>query len=231
MVAVSLVIPTYNERDNISILAEDIFAIFEKNNIDAELIIVDDNSPDGTGKIADELAKRYNILVIHRSGKLGLSSAVLEGFKISKGFILGAMDADFSHPIDAIPELLKPLLDNHAEISIGSRYISEGRIENWPSIRRITSKGATLLAKPLTKVKDPMSGFFFIKKDVIFGKKLNPRGYKIALEILVKGSYKNVVEVPIVFTNRKKGKSKLNLKEYLNFIFDLFGLYIYKIKH
>jgi len=231
MVTVSLVIPTYNEKDNISVLTEKIFAVFEKNNIDAELIIVDDNSPDGTGKIADELARKYNIQVIHRSGKFGLSSAVLEGFKISKGPILGAMDADFSHPTDSIPEILKPLLNNNAEISIGSRYISGGRIENWPFVRKIISKGATLLAKPLTKVKDPMSGFFFIKKEVISDKILNPKGYKICLEVLIKGSYQSVVEVPIVFTDRKKGKSKLNLKEYINFISDLIGLYIYRIKH
>lgn len=221
----SLVIPTYNEAENIGPLIEEIFNIL--GNV--EVIVVDDNSPDGTGKIAEKLAKKYGVRVIHREGKLGLSSAVLEGFSNATGDVLGVMDADGSHPVKALPKMLKKIQEG-SDVVIGSRYTQGGNIENWPMSRKIISKGATTLARPLTRVKDPMSGLMFLKKDVIKGKKLNPKGYKICLEILVKGDYNTVAEVPITFIDRQKGESKLNWKEHVNYLRHLLGLYLYKLR-
>src|SRR3989338_5385537 len=148
----SLIIPTYNERENIKALVMDLNAAFKENAIDAEIIIVDDNSPDGTGKICAALAKELkNLVVIERSGKLGLSSAVIDGFMKARGDVLGVMDADFSHPVSAIPRMFDEIR-NGADIAIGSRYVRGGKTEDWPVVRRITSLGAKLIALPLTRV-------------------------------------------------------------------------------
>ena len=208
----SIIVPTYNERENLPILVKEL-----KNNlddIDFELIIVDDNSPDGTWKIAEELAHDYKFLkVIRRENERDLATAVLEGFKNSNGDILVVMDADLQHPPEKILDMLKKI--NGADIVIGSRYIEGGEIEDWSIIRRIYSKFAKILAyifvPKCRKVKDPLSGFFMLKREVIENTNLNPIGYKILLEILAKGNYRKVLEEPIKFCNRKRGKSSLNI--------------------
>lgn len=196
--------------------------------IEVETVFVDDNSPDGTGARAEELSKEYRVKVVHRKGKLGLSSAVLEGFAAASAPLLVVMDADLSHPPEKIPEMVGRIESGEAEVAVGSRYVKGGSVEDWPFTRRIISKGATLLARWLTKVKDPMSGFFALKRSVIDGVKLNPVGYKIGLEILVKGRYSKVVEVPIRFSNRKSGESKLKGGEYLKYIDHVILLYEYR---
>lgn len=225
---ISIVLPTYNEKESIERIVKEIFNVCRENDLDAEVIVVDDNSPDGTGEIAVKLRKQYNLQVLIRKNKRGLSSAVLDGFELTRGELLGVMDADLSHPPELIPKLLKPITNKGADFVIGSRYVKGGSIKNWTAKRKTISKVATLLARPLTKIKDPMSGFFFIRREVIEGVKLSPRGYKIGLEILVKGNYKNVVEVPYTFRDRSYGKSKLDAKEYKNYLSHLFGLYFYK---
>jgi dolichol-phosphate mannosyltransferase len=219
------VIPTYNEKDNLDELVRRISDSCASAGLEVEIVIVDDNSPDGTGARAEELAKQYRMKVVHRSGKLGLSSAVIDGFNSASGEHLVVMDADLSHPPEKIPEMVKKIIDGEAEMVIGSRYVEGGEVENWPIHRRLVSKGATLLARPLTKVKDPMSGFFALKSSVIEGVKLDPVGYKIGLEILVKGKCSKVAEVPIRFANRKAGKSKLGGTEMLKYIDHVSTLY------
>ncbi|OGS56031.1 MAG: hypothetical protein A3K60_02690 [Euryarchaeota archaeon RBG_19FT_COMBO_56_21] len=216
-----MIVPTYNEKDNIDELVQRV----SKTNPGAEIVIVDDNSPDGTSDRVRELAKSYKMKVITRSGKLGLSSAVMEGFAAATGDILVVMDADLSHPPEKIPELVGKIESGEAEIVFGSRHVEGGSIENWPFYRKVVSKGAALLARGLTKVKDPMSGFFALKRSVIDGVTLDPVGYKIGLEILVKGKYSKVVEVPIRFANRKAGKSKLGGSEMLRYIDHVSMLY------
>ncbi|MBN1678533.1 MAG: glycosyltransferase family 2 protein [Candidatus Thermoplasmatota archaeon] len=223
-----MIIPTYNEKDNLDELVQRIFRSLSSSGPGPEIVIIDDNSPDGTGARADELAKTHNIKVLHRSGKLGLSSAVMEGFAAASGDILVVMDADLSHPPEKIPEMARQIADGKAEMVVGSRHVPGGSIENWPFYRKLVSKGATLLARPLTKVKDPMSGFFAIKRSVVEGVKLDPVGYKIGLEILVKGKYSNVVEVPIHFANRKAGQSKLGGAVMLRYIDHVTTLYEHK---
>ena len=134
----SLVIPTYNEKENIQKLIKKIQEEFNENKINGEIIIVDDNSPDGTGKILEDLKKtQKNLKVIHRSGKLGLSSAVLEGWKIADGEVLGVMDADLSHPPEKIKELFGAIENGEADFTIGSRYIKGGKIEGWNLKRKL----------------------------------------------------------------------------------------------
>lgn len=225
---ISLIIPTYNEKECITRLLKEIFEAFRKGDIEGEVIIVDDNSPDGTAKIAQKLEKDYNLRILVRDCKRGLSSAVLDGFRVAKGEIMGVIDADLSHSPQSIPSLIKPLEKDEADLVIASRYVKGGGIENWPLRRRIISSGAKVLARPLTKVKDPLSGYFFFKRRVIEEVQLNPKGYKIGLEIVVKGKYKNLLEVPYVFRGRVCGKSKLGIGEYKNYLFHLLRLYFYK---
>ena len=223
---VSIVIPTYNEAENIERLVEGI----SKLGLDAEIVIVDDSSPDGTGEIAEELKKRYkNLQVLHRKTEKGLASAVVKGFKAAHSSVIGVMDADFSHPPKVIPEFLEPLQSGKADLAIGSRYVTGGGIVGWNLLRKLTSRGAILLARPLTPIKDSVSGFFFLKREAIEGLNLNPKGYKIGLEVIVKGRYKKAVEIPYIFVNRKEGKSKLSLTEYMNYIVHLLKLYSYKL--
>jgi dolichol-phosphate mannosyltransferase len=220
----SVVIPTYNERENLKTLVERILSA-----ADVEVVVVDDASPDGTGDLADQLASTYGIRVVHRSGKLGLASAMLEGLMTATGDILGVMDADFSHPPELIPKLIEPIVKGDADIVFASRYVKGGGVEDWPMIRQITSNGARLLARPLTGVRDCMSGYFFMRKEVIEGVKLETVGFKLGLEILVKGRYKKVVEVPFTFRDRAGGTSKLNGREYVNYLRHLIRLYGYRL--
>jgi len=227
---VSIVIPTYNEKENIERMITKIEKILQKNKINGEIIVIDDNSPDGTWKIVKKLQKKYsNLKLIVRKKKLGLGSGVMEGFKIAKGDILGVLDCDFSHPPDKIPLFIKAIREGY-DIAIGSRYIAKGGIKGWSKKRIITSKIATLLAKPIANVSDPMSGYFFIKKEVIKNFSLKFKGFKILLEILAKGNYRKVAEIPYTFKERKRGKSKLNYKEIVEYLMQCFYLYLLKLR-
>lgn len=223
---ISVIVPTYNERKNLEELAERVFKALNKVSLSGELIIVDDNSADGTGELAEELKKKFNITVLRRKGKKGLASAVLDGFKIAKGDIFCVMDADLSHPPEAIPILYEVIKKEEAEIAVGSRLVPGGGSTNWPWYRKIVSQVARLLAKPLTNVKDLTSGYFMAKKSVVDGAALNPIGFKILLEILAKGNYNKATEIPIVFVNREGGKSKLGTKEIFEYLKQVYVLYI-----
>ena len=220
-----MIIPTYNEKDNIEELVRRTSAACSATRMGHEIVIVDDNSPDGTGDLAEKLGKSFSVKVVHRAGKLGLSTAVLEGFEAASGSVLVVMDADLSHPPEKISEMVERITRGGADMVIGSRYVEGGHVENWPFRRRLMSRSATLLARGLTKVKDPMSGFFAIKREVVEGVELNPIGYKIALEILVKGKVSKVEEVPITFADRKAGKSKLGASVTLKYIDHCISLY------
>jgi dolichol-phosphate mannosyltransferase len=225
MTKVSVVLPTYNERGNLPIVVEEI----DKNlkNYDYEIIVVDDNSPDGTWKVALELSKKYPIKLIRRYGKLGLASAVLIGFYNAEGDILICMDADCQHDPSVLNKMVKEIENGH-DIVIGSRWGGEVD-DSWGIKRNIISKGATFLARSLTDVKDCMSGYFAIKREIIEKiKKWDLIGYKILLEILVKGGDLKVKEIPIKFGVRKYGETKLNYKEIINYLHLVFKLYLWK---
>jgi dolichol-phosphate mannosyltransferase len=226
---ISLITPTYNERENVPLLAEEVFAIVrQRPDIDLEMIVVDDNSPDGTGEAAEQLRERYPVRVIHRAGRLGLGSAVMEGFRASDRPLLGVMDADLSHDPAVLPDLITRL--EGYDITIGSRYNPESRVEKWPWHRKLISQTGVFFARRLTGVHDPLSGYFFLHRSVIEGLELTSPGFKILLEVLVKGRYASTLEIPFVFRNREYSSSKLNIKEYTLFtkqllVFTLSGRY------
>ncbi len=213
---VSLIAPTYNERENIALLAEEIFQVIdEEPEIDLELIIVDDNSPDGTGEVAEKLKEKYPVEVVRRPGKLGLGSAVMDGFSRSRRPYLGVMDADLSHDPIALPRLIKAL--RNYDITIGSRFGATSQVEKWAWHRKLVSMIGVGAARLLTGVEDPLAGYFFLHRSVLDDLHLTSEGYKILLEILVKGHYENHLSVPIVFRNRQFSSSKLNWQEHLLF--------------
>jgi dolichol-phosphate mannosyltransferase len=223
----SIVIPTYNEAAGIGTLLGALDATFRENALDGEIIVVDDNSPDGTGAIVDELASRLPVRCLHRAGKLGLSSAVIEGWKIARpeSVALGAMDADFSHDVSALPRMVAALESGEYGLAVGSRYVPGGGIANWPARRVITSRVACWLARPLTPVKDVTSGYFLVRREALDGVALDPIGFKIGLEVIAKANYGKAIEIPYVFKDRVAGESKLNQREIFNYLKQLRRLY------
>ena len=218
-VELSLIAPTYNEKENIVPLVERVHKALSQ--YDYELIIVDDNSPDGTAQLANSLSSKYPLKVIVRTTERGLASAVVAGFSQAGGQVLGVIDADLQHPPEAIPALLDAIRGG-ADVAIGSRYVEGGGIEGWSTKREIISIGAKTIARLLLSsvkgIKDPLAGFFLFRREVIEGAVLTPTGYKILLEVLVKGNASQVVEVPYIFKERERGKSNLTFNEQLNFL-------------
>lgn len=223
----SIVIPTYNERTRIAELVAAVFGVFAAEHLDGELVIVDDNSPDGTGAIVDGLCPQYagRLQVVHRSGKLGLGTAVMAGFHAARAPIVGVMDADFSHPPDVLPALYRVQQQRGVDAVVGSRYISGGRVENWPFVRQLLSKLACVMAWPLTPVRDATSGFFLIRREVVEDVTIAAGGFKICLELLMRSPVRSVAEVPYVFTDRTIGQSKMTLREAMGYLTQLRQLY------
>lgn len=220
----SVIVPTYNESKNIEELLSKIFASLKPSYTPYEVIIIDDNSPDRTADIADALKSKFDLRVVRRPRKISLASAVINGFKVASGDVFCIMDADLSHPPEAIPLLYKEISAG-ADIVIGSRCIPEGGATNWPWYRRFGSKFAQMLARPITSVNDNTSGFFMVKRSVVEGIDINPIGFKILLEILAKGNYSKVKEVPIIFNDRGGGKSKLGIKQVFEYLKQLGLIY------
>ena len=231
MPALSIVVPTYNERDRLPELADAIFAAYRAEGLDADLIIVDDNSPDGTGAVAEELKARHRIRVVHRAGKLGLGTAVIEGFAASDAAIVGVMDADLSHPPDLVPRMYAVMQHAGADVVVASRYVAGGGTHNWPLSRLVMSRAACLMATGLTPVRDATSGFFLIRSDLARGVRISAGGFKICLELLVRGRPATVAEVPYVFEGRTVGESKMNVKEALGYLEQLRDLHRFRRAH
>jgi len=206
----TVIIPTFNEEDNIAGIIKAVDSVFSVNNIRGEILVVDDESRDETINIVQCLTSRYNNLkIIVRHADHGLSRSVLEGFKQANSDIFLVIDADFSHPPILIPRFYEEIKKG-ADIVIGSRYTPGGEIKQWPLRRRFLSLGATGFGRMLFfKIADPVSGFFALRKEVIFGAQLHPRGYKILMEVLGKGQWRSVSEIPFTFINRQNGNSKL----------------------
>jgi len=231
---ISIIIPTYNESQNIINILKSIGSNLPKNFL-TQAIIVDDNSPDGTGKIVEDYLKNlkkiagYTIEIIHRKAKDGLGSAILNGIQHAKGDTIVVMDSDFSHPPQIIPKLIESVKKYKFDIAVASRYIKGGNIQGWSLKRKIMSKFATLIAKKGLGItaKDPMSGFFAFKKNILNGLNIDAIGYKILLEILVKTKNVTITEIPYTFQDRELGSSKLNLKIILDYYKSVWKLYRY----
>jgi len=233
-VTFSIVIPTYNESENIIRLITEIEKNLPTSDF-TEIIVVDDNSPDGTGKLVENYinqqkvkpekensakTKNYRVKIVHRTGKNGLIPAILDGVKQSCGINVLIMDADFSHPPEVIPKMMQELKMNPNSIIIGSRFIEGGKVVGWPKRRRILSMGASSLARlglNVGRVKDPMSGFFALPRELIQNISIGTKGYKILLEILVKNKDIPTREIPYTFTDRQSGKSKMDYNVIMNY--------------
>jgi dolichol-phosphate mannosyltransferase len=222
---ISIIIPTYNEKDNIAPLLSRVDRALSGYNY--EVLIVDDGSKDGTIELASELASKYQVKVIVRRGERGLATAVVHGLKSADGQIIGVMDADLQHPPEVIPDLIKAIQDG-ADMVVASRYIPGGGCPNWGLSRRIISRVALMISHlllPSTRqVKDPLAGFFMFRRQNVDPEKLKPIGYKISLEVMLTGNFQRIVEVPYIFEDRSAGQSKLNPGQQIDYLKHLFSL-------
>ncbi|MFN3937455.1 MAG: glycosyltransferase [Gemmobacter sp.] len=225
---ISVVIPTYREAQNIPLLIARIDALRRSYALDLEVLFMDDDSNDGS--IEAVAAAGHDWCTIHvRKSDRGLSQAVLDGFRRARHPVLICMDGDLSHPPEVIPRMVLALAAG-AQFAFGSRYVPGGTTaDDWGMFRWLNSRVATLLARPLTTARDPMSGFFALRKaDFDRAEGLNPVGYKIALELIVKCGFDNVAEIPIHFADRMHGESKLTLRQQLLYIKHLRRLYLHR---
>jgi len=226
----SVIIPTYNEEENIQDTIQKISHTLRLTSTLFEIVVVDDSSTDKTQQIViDLIARRYPVVLITRTKSPGLSQSVLEGIARAQGSVVVVTDADLSHDITLIPSMYNEIKNNNTDIVIGSRYMKGGGIEDWPIKRRIISWGATFLSRILfPEITDPISGFFAIKKDlVIHTPHITPRGYKILLEFLGKCRWHTFKEIPYIFQNRKLGNSKLKTTTIIDFIKQLISISIF----
>src|SRR5262249_5727645 len=210
---VTVVIPTFKEAESLPHLIDALARVREQYGLALDVIIVDDNSRDGSVELIQGRREPW-VQIVVRHGKRGLSEAVLDGMRRATGEVLVCMDADLSHPPDTIPRMLAKL-QSGADFVLGSRYVEGGSTSHdWGFLRWANSRVATLLARPITSVKDPMAGFFALRRTTFEeGTDFNPVGYKIGLELMVKCGCERVVEVPIHFEDRRYGKSKLTFKQ------------------
>ena len=222
----TIVIPTYNERDRLAELVGRLFAAAAEHRVALELIVVDDNSPDGTGQIADDLSRSHTMQVIHRSGKLGLGTAVVAGFGAATADIVGVMDADFSHPPALVPKMLAVFRATNADVLVASRYIPGGSTPSWPFKRRLMSRFACMLARPLSPIRDAASGFFLIRRSITQEVTIKAGGFKICLELIVRGWPTRLVEIPYQFDDRELGESKMSTREAAGYLVQLKDLYL-----
>ncbi|WP_019555691.1 glycosyltransferase [Thiomicrorhabdus arctica] len=230
---ISIIVPTYQEVENLAPLSEMIRSALAEENLSYEILVMDDNSQDGSiEKVAELFTRNHPIRLINRTENRGLSPAVIDGFSEANGDFVVVMDADLSHPATAVPTMIAQLRSGESDFVLGSRYVEGGSIDDsWTLWRYINSVIATVPALPLTRVKDPMSGFFAVRRaDLPAPSDLSPIGYKIALEVMVKGNFDKVSEVPIHFVDRIHGESKLTLTEQLKYLRHLRRLYQYKFQ-
>ncbi len=223
-----VVIPTLNEAGNMPTLLNRLRAALDPTGIDFELIVVDDDSTDGTADAVREIAKEdARVRVLVRKGQRGLAGAVIHGWANTDASLLGVIDADLQHPPEVLPGLLSAVLGGK-DIAIASRYATGNKdgVGEWSKARLLISRASTLATAPLqrknVRIKDPMSGFFVVRRSCIDGINLQPQGFKILLEILVKGRIQSAVEVPFQFATRQSGKSKADFKVALHY-FSLLG--------
>jgi dolichol-phosphate mannosyltransferase len=225
---ITVVVPTYREVENIPLLVQRLAAVRDAIGGRMDLLIMDDDSRDGSAEAVEKLELPW-VRLVTRTVDRGLSQAVLDGLRAATGDVVVVMDADLSHPPEALLRMLEHL-ERDADFVIGSRFVEGGTTDDdWGIFRWLNSRVATLLAFPLTRVRDPMSGFFMLRRSTFTAhSNYNPIGYKIGLELLVKCDCRNVVEVPIHFTDRQHGASKLSLKEQLRYIQHIRRLYIHR---
>lgn len=222
-----MILPTYNERERLAELVDAVFGACARAGVDVEIVIVDDNSPDGTGREADALAATRRMKVVHRSGKLGLGTAVVAGFAAASAGVVGVMDADFSHPPALVPRMLAMLQATGTDLVVASRYIPGGSTPDWPFKRRLLSRVGCWLARPLVPLRDAASGFFVIRRALADRVTIKAGGFKICLKLVVRGGVRKMVEMPYRFDDRELGESKMSLREAARYLVQLKDLYLF----
>lgn len=229
----SVVIPTYNENKNIETLIVRVHAALKSQHIDEEIIIVDDNSPDGTADLAKKMAdNNYPVRVYIRTERLGPGPAIMDGIKLASAPVACVMDGDLSHPPEALPEMFKLIKERKALLVVGSRHIEGGGTSKWIWYRKFFSWGARQLGKFLTPVKDITSGFFMFDKKILEQAAIDPIGCKVGLELMVKGKHAGkVIEYPIIFAERSAGESKMGWRETQQYLQHLIRLVFWKFRH
>jgi len=223
-VQVSLIVPTYNEAENIQELLTRAHAAVGSVEPNFEILVVDDRSTDSTVALARAVGEQHaNVRVIEREGRRDLALSVIDGWRAARGEMVAVIDADLQHPPEMLTSLLALARQTEADFAVASRHVPGGGVSHWKLHRRAVSWIATLLAGflipgVLRMVRDPMSGFFAVRRRMIPFASLHPRGYKILLELLARTPYQNLVEVPYVFEERKRGASKLGYKQVMQYL-------------
>ena len=230
LIRLSLVIPTYQESQNIQKLVEILSQLLDSIIPgEYELIVVDDNSPDRTWKLAQELTPAYpQLRVMRRVEEKGLSTAVIRGWQTAKGEILGVIDADLQHPPEVLLQLWQEV-EQGADLAVASRHVDGGGVSEWSLMRRILSRGAQMLGliilpEVLGRLSDPMSGYFLLRRSCMVYRCLSPIGYKILIEVVARGRIRSIAEVGYVFQERQEGESKVSWKQYFEYIRHLLKL-------
>jgi dolichol-phosphate mannosyltransferase len=220
----SLVLPTYNESENIQDIIRILSDLLDRSLPgNYELIVVDDDSPDRSWKLALELLPYYpQLRVMRRQTERGLSTAVIRGWQVARGQILGVIDADLQHPPEVLLKLLSEM-ERGADLALASRHVEGGGVSEWSIIRRFLSRGAQtlgliILPEVIGRLSDPMSGYFMVRRSAIAGKTLSPVGYKILIEVAARGKIRWIAEAGYVFQERQAGESKVTWKQYLEYI-------------
>ena len=226
--SVTVVVPTYHEVLAIPHLISRLKSVREQSGLNLDVLLMDDDSGDGSAELVAGMTLEW-VRLVTRCAQRGLSAAVLDGLRLSRGDYLVVMDADLSHPPEKIGELIDALLRG-ADIAVGSRFTDGGSTaDDWGFLRWLNSRVATWLAAPLVQLDDPMSGYFAMRRATFErGRDFDPIGYKILLEIIIRCRCQSIAEVPIHFDNRRYGASKLSLREQFNYIRHLRRLYISK---
>jgi dolichol-phosphate mannosyltransferase len=226
----SLVIPTYNECDNLARLVTVLTHLLDRVLPGQyELIVVDDDSPDRTWELAEALAEDHpQLRVLRRQNERGLSTAVVRGWQMATGQVLGVIDGDLQHPPEVLEKLLEAIAQG-ADLAVASRHVRGGGVSQWSFVRRLLSRGAQLLGlvilpQVLGRLTDPMSGYFLVRRGAIAGASLSPVGYKILLEVVGRGNIGRIAEVGYVFQERRSGDSKVTWRQYIDYLHHLIRL-------
>ena len=227
----SLIIPTYQERDNLAPLFARLRPVLASMEPGAELLVVDGASPDGTAQVARRLLSDLpSARVVELPRGCDLAQAVREGIRLAAGDAIGVMDADLSHPPEVLPQLVAAVRAG-SDVAVASRYVSGGKAENWPWHRRAISRAANALARPLVRVADATSGYFVCRASLVKSLPLGTRGFKVLLDILATAPIGTVHEIPYTFTDRRYGMSKLGVSALGRYLTQLARLYVRRRSH
>lgn len=222
----SIVLPTFNEAQNIEPMVSAVSEILERSQIAYELIVVDDNSADGTWVLALSLSASFpRLRVMRRTEERGLATAIIRGWQVARGDVLGVIDSDLQHPPEIIPKLWSEI-ESGADLAVASRRVPGGGVSNWGMRRRLISRmaesiGILLLPGILGRLTDPMSGYLLVRRDKVGGVTFKPRGYKILIEILGRGEIGKIAEVGYVFRERGGNQSKVTWRTYRDYLLHL----------